>query len=264
MFRKELDFARNRFFDEMGRSDGDFNPMDFLFKHHQDYPSPVKVNADFIRRIERIAKEDSFLVQKHQHILDEFSDIIGGVYVAEGNDTIYFETKSRLRLTMGESSSAVRSLLDIGFYLRHVARAGDLLIVDEPELNLHPRNQRRVARLFARLVNLGVRIFATTHSDYIVKELNTLIMLKQDKPHLRRIAKEEGYQPDELLDPTKVKVFVAERPLAETGSKRRRLIYPTLIPANVEPQLGIEVRSFDETINEMNAIQDAIMWGDDG
>jgi predicted ATPase len=44
-------------------------------------------------------------------------------------------------------------------------------MVDEPELNLHPENQRRVARLFARLINLGIKVFITTHSDYIVKEL---------------------------------------------------------------------------------------------
>ena len=54
-------------------------------------------------------------------------------------------------------------------------------MVDEPELNLHPANQRRIARLFACLVNLGVKVFITTHSDYIVKELNTLIMLNHDR-----------------------------------------------------------------------------------
>ena len=64
-------------------------------------------------------------------------------------------------------------------------------MADEPELNLHPANQRRIARLFARLVNLGVKVFITTHSDYIVKELNTLIMLNHDKPHLKRIAEEK-------------------------------------------------------------------------
>jgi len=43
---------------------------------------------------------------------------------------------------MGESSSMVRSMLDIGSYLRHIAKPGDLLIVDESESNLHPENQR--------------------------------------------------------------------------------------------------------------------------
>ena len=123
---------------------------------------------------------------------------------------------------MDQSSSAVRSLLDIGFYLRCVAKEGDLLMVDEPELNLHPQNQRRIARLFARLVNLGVKVFITTHSDYIVKELNTLIMLKHDKPHLKRIAEENGYQDNELIKADRVKVYVAETalmPLEEGAAK---------------------------------------------
>ena len=46
-----------------------------------------------------------------------------------------------------------------------------MLFIDEPELNLHPGNQRRIARLFARLSKLGIKVFITTHSDYIIKEL---------------------------------------------------------------------------------------------
>ena len=165
-------------------------------------------------------------------------------------------------MTMVESSSAVRSLVDLGFYLRHVAQKGHLLMVDEPELNLHPANQRRIARLFARLVNLGVKVFITTHSDYIVKELNTLIMLNHDKPHLKRIAKENGYQESELIRSDQVKVYMTQEALVplEEGQKRRRRAH-TLVEADVDPVLGIEARSFDETINEMNSIQADIVWG---
>jgi hypothetical protein len=35
----------------------------------------------------------------------------------------------------------------------------------------------------------------------------------------------------------------------------------TLVPANVAADTGIEARSFDETIEEMNRIQDEIVWG---
>jgi hypothetical protein len=82
-------------------------------------------------------------------------------------------------------------------------------MVDEPELNLHPENQRRVARLFSRLVNIGIKVFITTHSDYIIKELNTLIMLNHNKPRLKEIAASEGYKTDELLSADKVKVYIA-------------------------------------------------------
>lgn len=264
IFRKELNFARNRLLEEMTRSDKDIDPMELLFKSYQDYALPVKDNADFIRQIESIAKEDSILATSHPQILNDFSDIIGGEYIAGSNDTIYFKpSRTDMKLTMDESSSAVRSLLDIGFYLRHVVKSGDLLMVDEPELNLHPENQRRIARLFARLVNLGIRVFITTHSDYIVKELNTLIMLDQDKPYLRRIAEEEGYQPEEFLSAEKLRVYIAEKALIKLKNNTRKSRCQTLTEANINQQFGIEASSFDETINKMNEIQDAIVWGDD-
>ena len=250
IFRKELNFARSRLLEKMSRANN-VEPMELLFESYQDYPMPVESNVDFIRCLETVAKEDSFLVEKYPQVLNDFADIIGGEYIAGSNDAIYFKPAHRqLKLTMDESSSAVRSLLDIGFYLRHLAEPDDLLMVDEPELNLHPENQRRIARLFAQLVNLGIRVFATTHSDYIVKELNTLIMLNQDKPYLKQIAKEEGYQSEELIAAEKIRLYIAEE--------------ESLVAANIDPALGIEAHSFDETINKMNEIQEAIVWGGDG
>ena len=167
----------------------------------------------------------------------------------------------RIKLTMAESSSAVRSLLDIGFYLRHVAAPGDLLMVDEPELNLHPENQRRVARLFSRLINIGIKVFLTTHSDYLIKEINTLIMLRQDDDRLRQIAKREGYQNDELLSSDNVHVYIAKEDMIKVEGGQRRTKCQTLVPAIIDPKMGIEVSSFDETIEKMNSIQEEIVFG---
>ena len=46
----------------------------------------------------------------------------------------------------------------------------------------------------------------------------------------------------------------------EEGQKRRRKGV-TLVEADVDPILGIEVPSFDETIDEMNSILQDIVWG---
>ncbi len=264
IFSKELDFARNRLLEEMARSDKDIDPMELLFKSYNDYALPVKANVDFTRRGADIRKEDSFIAKEHSPVLEEFSDIIGGEYISGSDNSIYFKpSRKRLKLTMAESSSAVRSMLDIGSYLRHIAKPGDLLMIDEPELSLHPENQRRVARLFARLINLGIRVFITTHSDYIIKELNTLIMLNQDKPYLKRIAEREGYRNEELVDPDRVEVYIAEKALMKTKSNhKRRSLHWTLREAEVSHEQGIDARSFDETIDKMNEIQDAIIWGD--
>ena len=216
-------------------------------------------------QLEDIAKSKSFIAKEHPEILEDFVDIIGGEYTITQNDQLYYIPKgTRLKLTMVESSSAVRSLLDLSFYLNCIAEKGDLLMIDEPELSLHPENQRRIARLFARLVNLGVKVFITTHSDYIVKELNTLIMLNHDKPHLKRVAEENGYQESELINADQVKVYVAEEKLMplEEGQKRRRRGH-TLVPAKIHPRFGIGVSSFDKTIDDMNRIQDEIVWGEE-
>ncbi|MCU7242878.1 MAG: ATP-binding protein [Microcystis aeruginosa WS75] len=263
IFRKELNFARNRLLEEISKN-SNFNPRELLFNVSQDYALPVKENVDFTRQIETIVKKTSFIAENHPSILEDFADIIGGQYMITSNGELYYIPKGKkLRLSMDESSSAVRSLLDIGFYLRHEARIGDLLIVDEPELNLHPENQRRVAKLFARLINIGIKVFITTHSDYIIKEINTLIMLNHDQPHLKQIAAEEGYRQEELLSADQVKVYIAEQALEMLKGKKRKTKFNTLTPAKIDPEMGIEARSFDTTIEKMNRIQTAIIWGEE-
>ena len=225
IFQRELNLTRNRLLEAIGRADQKIDPQELISKAYPSYPLPIEENVGFIRALGDIAKRQSFLAKEHPEVLDDFTDIIGGEYTITQDDQLYYTPKgTRLKLTMVESSSAVRSLLDLGFYLRHVAQRGNLLMVDEPELNLHPANQRRIARLFARLINLGVKVFITTHSDYIVKELNTLIMLNHDKPHLKRIAKENGYQQSELIRSDQVKVYMPQETLVplEEGQKRRR------------------------------------------
>ncbi len=264
-FRKELDSAWNRRFAEISldQSDPNTDSHELLFKPLQNYPSSIEANMEFTRRLEEFAKSKSFIAKEHPEILEDFSDIVGGEYTVTQNDQLYYVPKdTQLRLTMVESSSTVRSLLDLSFYLNCIAQKGDLLMIDEPELSLHPENQRRIARLFARLANIGVKVFITTHSDYIIKELNTLMMLNHDKPHLKRVAEENGYQDNELIKADQVKVYIAEKALLplEKGQKRRRRGH-TLVPADIDPEFGIEVGSFDKTIDTMNKIQRDIVWG---
>jgi AAA15 family ATPase/GTPase len=261
IFRKELNFARNRLLETMNSSEKSINPLDLLSRVYSDYALPVKSDVEFIRQLEDLAKKDSFISEQHENILKDFADIIGGDYTVSKNNELFYEPRGKhVKLTMDESSSSVRSLLDVGFYLRHVAKEGDILMVDEPELNLHPENQRRVARLFASLVNIGIKVFITTHSDYVIKELNTLIQLNQNDKRLKELARREKYKETELLDYRKVRVYIAEEALQTVEGKQKRSKCQTLIPADIN-ETGIEVRCFDATIENMNRIQEEISWG---
>lgn len=256
LFRKELDFPNNRLLRRIARNEARFDPYNILGQFHHDYALPIKFNAEFTRKLESLSKRRSFVVEKHPQVIAYFSKIIDGDYSVDSSDRVlYNPNKDSVSLLIEESSSSVRSLLDIGFYLKHIAKPNDLLIIDEPELNLHPESQRRVARLIARLVNVGIKVFITTHSDYIVKEINTLMMLNQDKPHIGRIMAQEGYVKEELLSKERIRAYTSEYSEELQGC--------VLKPAEVNQEDGIEIASFDTAIHTMNRIQESIIWGEE-
>lgn len=266
IFRKELDFARTRMIEAIGTMDTKElrNPFNLIAKMEGGYPWPVRDNVDFVRQLEDIDKNVSEIVVENPEILKSFDKVLGGTYKVIRDIGLVFEAKRSKRYSMSEASSSIRALLDIGFYLRCKAEKNDLFIIDEPELNLHPKNQRAFARLMARLVNSGVKVFITTHSDYLVKEINTLIMLGKKSNHTKSIQEQYNYDDQELLEFNKVKLYMTgaiSKKSEEKGKKTRKI--NTLIPAKITQEYGIEVKTFDETIDLMNEIQSNILYGGD-
>ena len=78
-------------------------------------------------------------------------------------------------LPLMNASSMVSELAPVVLYLRHWVRPGRVLIVEEPEAHLHPALQVEFTRQLARLVQSGVRVVITTHSDWILEELSNIV-----------------------------------------------------------------------------------------
>lgn len=268
IFRKELDFARTRMIEALGTMNAKDLRNPFKLFEHMDagYAWPVRDNVDFVRELEDIDKQTSPLAVANPALLEAFNAIIGGSYKVVKDQGLVYQPKGsgKQRFSMNESSSCVRALLEVSFYLRCKAKLGDIFIIDEPELNLHPKNQRAFARLVARMVNAGIRVFITTHSDYLIKELNTLIMLAQKTPHTREMQQTYGYADEELLNPQRVRLYMTGTELKAASVKGKRATrINTLKLATIYPDRGIEVTTFDTTIEEMNAIQSDILYGGD-
>lgn len=267
IFKDELNVQKNTLLREVAHADS-IDLEDILNKiYNTAYALPVRRNIDFIRNLDSISKEDSELYKNHPEIISEFQDMVGGTYKASKEGLFFYPISSKTtKLTIGESASSVRSLLDVFFYLRHVAKPGHILMIDEPELNLHPECQRRFARLLAKLVNYGIQVFITTHSDYIVKEFNTLLMLnsRQDNKHVAVLMKTYRYQKNELLSLPQVKMYISKKESLLLPGNKRKVKIQTLVPAMSDSMFGFEAISFDDTINEINSIQESIMFCDYG
>jgi len=235
-----------------------------FFESIKDYSLPIETNLRFMENISKFENKEGQLSTKHPEVISAFNDIIQGeVGFSDTNQPFFVpDSNKNIKLSMDESSSSIRALLDLGFYLKKIANDNDIIIIDEPEMNLHPQNQRKFARLLARLVNIGVKVFITTHSDYIIKEFNTLIMLNKKDERLKRVAKKYGFQASELLDSKKIRLYIAETVQATTDSNAQHEKYSTLTRAKISPETGIEASTFDTTIEEMNSIEGEIIWGD--
>ncbi len=88
---------------------------------------------------------------------------------------VLFQPTQGVSLEIPIASSMVKELSPLVLYLRHLAKPGELLIIDEPEMNLHPEAQAKIIEFLAMLVNAGLNVLFTTHSPYITDQLTNLI-----------------------------------------------------------------------------------------
>ncbi|HBZ1971976.1 AAA family ATPase [Klebsiella pneumoniae] len=260
IFRDELDFAKLRLFDilknKQDKKDISDALMNEAFGGNYSYAWPIEHNVDFVRKIETMYKDSGYFYEKHPEIIADFENIIGGSYKVIKNVLVYQSNSSgKQKFAMSEASSSVRALLDIGFYIRCKLSPGDLLMIDEPELNLHPRNQRMLARLLAKLVNHGVKVFLTTHSDFIIKEMNILIMLNNSKKN-KIVAEKYKYSESEFLSSEQVSIYVTSK------EKQSRKWINTLTKATITKEFGVSLPTFDNSIEEMIDIQSELYFGE--
>jgi energy-coupling factor transporter ATP-binding protein EcfA2 len=82
----------------------------------------------------------------------------------------------------------------------------DYLMIEEPEMCLHPGLQKEMARALIRTVHSGTPVLASTHSDIILQHVNNIVRLK-NHPERERIMKDLGYDEEDLLDPKDVQVY---------------------------------------------------------
>lgn len=265
IFQRELYLGRNRLIEMFA----DLKPGEIpdmwtvMQRMASSYAMPVQQNVEFLSHanLEAVQRQQGFLAEERPDILEALEDLTGGTYKASKDGTYFTPKKSRgLKLRLGESSSAARSLLDVNFYIRHVLRPGDCFMIDEPELNLHPKNQRKFARLVGRLINAGVKVFLTTHSDYIIRELNTLILLHARKDAQKKLLSDLGYDSKELIPASGVRFYRTTEDRRKLDGASTKKWVTVLEEVKVTDTTGIEVESFDEEIDELNNVQDKIVY----
>lgn len=250
LFYRELSRRRTGLLHRASREGVDLDELlrDVVYSR---YAEPIADYIDWLNRLPDIEAESQSTFHPLAERVKRY--LAGGAYsMDQRTDSVLFRpyrtrtgTRSTRRIPLHATSSAVKSLFALWFYLEHQAIADNILMIDEPELNLHPSSQRTIARLLARMVNAGVRVVISTHSDYIVREFNSLIMLNH--PDAVSFRRKYRYHDDEILDPELVAAYV--------------FTDNTIQPSEITADDGMRADTFDTVIGEINATNDDIYYG---
>lgn len=140
--------------------------------YNEHYPTAIE---DYIVFVSQHIKDEKSLKRKAYN--NESTEMLKKLLPGEFK---YDRDKSKLNYTINDStvgfdlvSSSIKSIFGLDIFVKQ-AEAGDWLIIDEPEMNLHPQRQRIVINLLYRLAKNGMKIVMSTHSDYLIKELVNL------------------------------------------------------------------------------------------
>ena len=98
-------------------------------------------------------------------------EIVATAPTAKKYPDIYF-WRDKYKFPLHLAASSVKNLAPFFLYLRYVAKIDDLVILEEPEISLHPASQILLARFIVRLVNCGLYVVVTTHSPYFLEQIS--------------------------------------------------------------------------------------------
>lgn len=251
-FNKELSIQRNELIEQMqalkdnkrlGR-----DSVDRLLGRSTRYPLAIRDCLSVANDLNNLKKQKSEYADFAETLERE---LLGGKISVTKEGDMEFVPKKGQRLPIHLSASIVKTLSSLTFYLKHLAVRGDLIIIDEPEMNLHPDAQVLLARIFGQMVNKGLNLLISTHSDYIIRELNNMITLGSINDR-RSMMEELGYAPDEVLSFSDVSVYLFKP--KRTNSKVAKI-------ERVEVKDdGFSMETIDEVIYQLNVNSDRINY----
>lgn len=250
-FKTELSLGRNELIDRIQQKSGrsELDILDIVNSSSRRYPLAVRSSLRIANDLDNVQKFNSPYYNIAELI--EKGILQGEVKITRTGDVEFISDKvgKTKHLPIHLTSSIVKTMSSLVIYLKHIARKGDLLIIDEPEMNFHPNVQISLLRMFTILTKLDLRIIISTHSDYMIRELNNLIMAGTIYKKDAQLVKELGYEESMLLNKNDIAVKYFNY------GRLKRLL--DVVDVKVEDD-GFAIESIDNTINEQNRITETL------
>lgn len=165
-----------------------------------------KPTSDFLTTISTITNNKNN--EKLQDVIEfiEKNVISGKINVSDTPtpNYSYVADGSGVELPMYLSSGVVTEMTPLLLYLKYVNF--DTLIIEEPEMCLHPKLQWALTRALIKATHKYKKFILTTHSEAIVQHINDMIKLNQNEDRVE-LQEEFNYQDDDLISQNDVSIY---------------------------------------------------------
>ena len=153
-------------------------------------------------------------------------------------------------MAINNVSGMVAELAPLSVFMRYYLNEGNLLIWEEPEMNLYPQAQRDIADIMVRLANAGVLVLATTHSDIVLEQIGNAIHaadIKSKKPNAKIKLLGKNGQTGALLERKNATVYSFARQ-TRGGTEVRKLPFSGAAGFVPKEYIKISEDLYDETV----------------
>lgn len=104
-------------------------------------------------------------------IKEELTDLMSGEFKKDERDHYYFDKNGKrielINTATGIKTFGIFQVLSQNGWLNK----NSVLILDEPEVHLHPKWQLKMAETIVKLVKTGVKVLVNSHSPYMIEAL---------------------------------------------------------------------------------------------
>ena len=142
-----------------------------LKKYYPQWKLISEAITDFISDLFIVSSEKGETDKENKKLLELFEKLFSAKFYIQ-NERIYIQEKTK-KYSIEKTASGLKSLSWFYLIIRYNL-VGNILFIDEPEVNLHPIYIDRLAYFLYRLSE-GRKIFIATHSDYLLESFNKLI-----------------------------------------------------------------------------------------
>jgi len=172
----------------------------------------TKAAEQLINRIHNLKDKP---IKNYQKFVKALESILGGKFKAENivegisPKKFSFLLKNEKELPLHLASSSVNQLLSLYLYFKYWAvPKNGFLMIDEPEENLHPKNQSKLTELLLDYAGINSnRLLINTHSSLITEVINNYILLSKLK-HEAGVKEHEDYgKYENILKPEDIGIY---------------------------------------------------------